>query len=73
MDVFIGIWDIVYTSEGEKHHVKNDDEIYEYHKSQLKFKYEVYSLTYTMKRRKKTFKNLKWDFDGFQIPSKQGS
>jgi len=52
MDVFIGIWDTVYMSKGEKHHVKNDDEIFEYHKSQLKFEYEVYSLTYTMKRKK---------------------
>jgi len=31
----------------EEHHVKNDDKIDESHKSQLKFKYEVYLLNYT--------------------------
>jgi len=46
-------------SEGE-HHVKNDDEIDESHKSQLKFEYKVYFLNYTMKIFKK---NLKWDFE----------
>jgi len=34
-------------SEGE-HHVKNDDEIDECHKSQLKFEYDVYLLNYTI-------------------------
>jgi len=29
-------------SEEEEHHVKNEDEIDESHKSQLKFEYEVY-------------------------------
>jgi len=36
-------------SEEEEHHVKNDDEIDESHKSQLKFEYEVYLLNYTIK------------------------
>ena len=36
-------------SEGEEHHVKNDDEIDESHKSHLKFEYEVYLLNYTIK------------------------
>jgi len=31
-------------SKGEEHHVKNEDEIDESHKSQLKFYYEVYLL-----------------------------
>jgi len=31
-------------SEGEEHHVKNENEIGESHKSQLKFEYEVYLL-----------------------------
>jgi len=34
-------------SEGEDHRVKNKEEIYESHKSQLKFQYEVYLLNYT--------------------------
>jgi len=29
-------------SEGEEHRVKNDDEIDESHKSQVKFEYKVY-------------------------------
>jgi len=32
-------------SEGEEHHVKNDDEIHESHKPQLQFEYHVYLLT----------------------------
>ena len=36
-------------SEGEEHRMKNDDEIDESHKSQLKFEYEVYLLNYTIK------------------------
>jgi len=36
-------------SEGEDHHVKNEDEIDESHKSQLKFEYEVCLLNYTIK------------------------
>jgi len=32
--------------------VKNDDEINESHKSQLKFEYEVYLLNYTKKEEK---------------------
>jgi len=36
-------------SEEEEHHVKNDDETDESHKSQLKFEYEVYLLNYTIK------------------------
>jgi len=35
--------------EGEEHHVKNDDDIDESHKSQLKFEYEVYLLICTIK------------------------
>jgi len=31
-------------SEGEEHHVKNENKIGESHKSQLKFEYEVYLL-----------------------------
>jgi len=31
-------------SEGEEHHVKNDDKIDESQKSQLKFEYKVYLL-----------------------------
>jgi len=30
-----------------EHHLKNEDEIDESHKSQLKFEYEVYLLNYT--------------------------
>ena len=41
-------------SEGEEHHVKNDDEIDESHKSQLTFEYNVYLLNYTIKKLKKT-------------------
>jgi len=33
--------------EGEDHRVKNEEEIDESHKSQLKFQYEVYLLNYT--------------------------
>jgi len=33
----------------EEHRVKNDDEIDESHKSQLKFEYKVYLLNYTIK------------------------
>ena len=37
-------------SEGEEHRVKkNDDEIDECHRSQLKFEYEVYLLNYAIK------------------------
>jgi len=36
-------------SDGENHHVKNDDEIDECHESQLKFEYEVYLSNYTIK------------------------
>jgi len=39
-------------SEGEDHHVKNEDEIDESHKSQLKFEYEVCLLNYTIKIKK---------------------
>jgi len=34
-------------SEGEEHHVKNEDEIDESHKSQLTFQHAVYLLNYT--------------------------
>jgi len=37
----------------EEHRVKNDDEIDEPHKSQLKFKYKVYLLNYTIKTKLK--------------------
>jgi len=40
----------------EERHVKNDDEIDESHKSQLKFEYEVYLLNYTIKIFKKPLK-----------------
>jgi len=33
-------------SEGEEHHVKNEDEIDESQKSQFKFQHEVYLLNY---------------------------
>jgi len=36
-------------SEKEEHYVKNDDEIDESHKSQLKVEYEVRLLNYTIK------------------------
>jgi len=36
-------------SEGEEHHVKNDDKTGESHKSQLIVEYEIYLLNYTMK------------------------
>jgi len=39
-------------SEGEEHHVKNEDEIDESHKSQLKFECGVYLLNYTIKMKK---------------------
>jgi len=43
-------------SEGEEHHVKDEDEIDEPNKPQLlKFEYEVYLLNYTIK----VFFNLK--------------
>jgi len=42
--------------------VKNDDEIDESHKSQLKFEYEDYLLNYTIKI-KKPFKNPNWAFE----------
>ena len=44
-------------SEGEEHHVKNDDEIDGSHKSQ--FEYEVYLLNCTTK----ILKNLNWAFE----------
>jgi len=44
----------------EEHYVKNDDEIDESHKSQLKFEYEVYLLNCTIK---KPFKNPNWAFE----------
>ena len=46
-------------SKGEEHHVKNEDEIDESHKSQLKFYYEVYLLNSHNK------KNLNWACEGF--------
>ena len=36
-------------SEGEEHRVKNEDEIDESHKSQLKCVYEIHLLNYTIK------------------------
>jgi len=39
-------------SKGKEKNVKNDDEIDESHKSQLKFEYEVYLLNYTIKIKK---------------------
>jgi len=47
-------------SEGEEHHVKNDDDIDESHKSQLKFEYEIYLSNYTIEIEKKTFKTQTW-------------
>jgi len=44
-------------SEGEEHHVKNDDEIDKSQKSQLKFEHDVCLLNYTIKI--KTKKNPK--------------
>jgi len=49
-------------SEGE-HHVKNNDEIGESRKSQLKFEYEVYLLNCAMN----FFKNLNWAFEVFRV------
>jgi len=46
-------------SEGEEHHVKND----ETPKLQLKFEYEVYLLIYTIKIKKP--KTLHWAFGFF--------
>jgi len=43
-------------SEGEEHHVKNDDDIDESHKSQLKFEYEIYLSNYTIEIEKKHLK-----------------
>jgi len=40
-------------SAGEEYHVKNDDEVDESHKSQLKFEHEVYLLNYTIKQKKR--------------------
>jgi len=37
----------------EEHHMKNDDEIDESHKSQLKFEHEVYLLNYKIKIKNK--------------------
>jgi len=45
--------------------VKNEDEIDESHKSQLKFKYDVYLLNYAIKKIK-TFKNRNWAFEVFK-------
>jgi len=49
-------------SEGEEHHVKNDDEIDESHKSQLQFEYEIYLLSYTINFLKPTL-----GFSGFRF------
>ena len=54
-------------SEGEEHHVKNEDEINESHKSQLEFEYEVDLLNYTIQ---KTFKNINWAFEVFRFYKK---
>ena len=51
-------------SEREENRVKNEDEINESHKSQLKFDYEVYLLNYTIKY--KNLKNLNWAFQDFK-------
>ena len=51
-------------SEGEDHHVKNEDGIDESHKSQLKFEYEVCLLNYTIKI--KNPKKLHWAFEVFK-------
>jgi len=40
-------------SEGEEYHVKNDDEVDESHKSQLKFEHDFYLLNYTIKQKKR--------------------
>ena len=45
--------------------MKNDDEIVESHKSQVKFEYEVYLLNYTIKIKKP--KNLNWAFEVFKV------
>jgi len=44
-------------SEGEEHRVKNEDEIDESHKSQLKCEYEIHLLNYTIKIKKKQKKS----------------
>jgi len=44
---------------------KNEDEIHESHKSQLKFDYNVYLLNYTIKIKKT--KKPKLDFWGFYV------
>jgi len=49
-------------SEGEEHHVKNEDEMDESHKSQIKFEYGVYLFNYS-KKIKKSFKHLNRGFD----------
>jgi len=36
-------------SEGEEHHAKNEDEMDESHKSQIKFEYGVYLFNYSIK------------------------
>jgi len=46
-------------TEGEEHHMKNDDESDESDKSQLKFEYDVYLLNYAIK----ILKNLKPKLD----------
>jgi len=48
-------------SEGEEHHVKNEDEIDESHKSEIKSEYEVYLLNDAIKILK-TLKNVNWAF-----------
>ena len=48
-------------SEGEEHHVKNEDEMDESHKSQIKFEYGVYLFNYSIKI-KKSFKHLNRGF-----------
>jgi len=45
-------------SEGEEHRVKNEDEIDESHKSQLKCEYEIHLLNYTTKNLKKKQKKI---------------
>jgi len=48
-------------SEAEEHHVKNEDEIDESHKSELKSEYEVYLFNDAIKILK-TLKNVNWAF-----------
>jgi len=50
-------------SEGEEHHVKNDDEIDKSQKSQLKFEHDVCLLNYTIKIKTKNPKSLNWAFE----------